>query len=82
MCQASVNRQENCRKCKQDTDSVQSTEIHTRKKLVMMETTISNFHKSFYISEIHKLAFHIPQIQIIGTNHCGESCQTEFKCRE
>ena len=47
-----------------------------------METTISTFHTSFYISEIHKLAFHIPYVQILGTNHCGDSRQTAFKHRE
>ena len=48
----------------------------------MMGTTISNFHTSFFILEIHKLAFHIPHVQIMGENHCGESRQTAFKCRE
>ena len=47
-----------------------------------METTISNFHTSFFISEIHKLEFNIPHVQILGTNHCGESRQTAFKRRE
>ena len=27
-----------------------------------METTISNFHTSFYIPEIHKLAFHLTHV--------------------
>ena len=44
-----------------------------------METTISNFHTSFFIPEIHKLAFHIPHVQILGTNHCGDSRRTAFK---
>ena len=44
-----------------------------------METTIYNFQTSVYMSEIQKLAFHIPHIQILGTNHCGDSRQTEFK---
>ena len=48
----------------------------------MMEKTISNFHTSFYIPAIQKLAFHIPNLQILGTNHCGDSFQTEFKHRE
>ena len=48
----------------------------------MMETTISNFHTSFFIPEIQKLAFHVPLVQILGTNNCGESCRTEFKLRE
>ena len=47
-----------------------------------METTISNFHTSLYITEIHKLAFHIPHVQILGKNHCGNSHQTAFKRRE
>ena len=47
-----------------------------------METTISNFHTSFYIPEIQKLEFHIPNIQILGTNNCSDSLQTAFKRRE
>ena len=53
-----------------------------RKELVMMETTIYNFHTSFYISAIQKLAFHIPHVQILGTNHCGDSHRTAFKRRK
>ena len=52
-------------KCQQDTASVKSTKINTRKELVIMETTISNFHISFYVLEIQKLAFHIPHVQIL-----------------
>ena len=48
----------------------------------MMETTISNFHTSFFIPEIQKLAFHITHVQILGTNQCGDSRQTEFKLRK
>ena len=60
--------------CQQDTASKQSTKIYNRKELVMMETTISNFRTSFYIPEVQKLAFHIPHVQILGTNNCGDSC--------
>ena len=48
----------------------------------MMETTISDFHTSFYIPTIHKLAFHMPHLLILGTNHCGELRRTAFKRRE
>ena len=48
----------------------------------MMETTIYNFHTSFYIPEIQKLAFHISHVQIMGNNHCGDSRRTAFKQRE
>ena len=47
-----------------------------------METTISDFHKSFYISAIQNLAFHLPHVRILGTNHCGEMRCTAFKQRE
>ena len=47
-----------------------------------METTISDFHKSFYIPAIHKLAFHLPHVRIRGTNHCGELRRTVFKRRD
>ena len=48
----------------------------------MREKTIYNFHISFYIPEIQKLAFHIPHVQILGTNHCGDSRQNAFKRQE
>ena len=48
----------------------------------MMETTISDFHTSFYIPDIQKLAFHLPHVRILGTNHCDELRRTAFKRRE
>ena len=48
----------------------------------MTETTISDFHTSFYILAIHKLAFHLSHVRILGTNHCGELRRTAFKQRE
>ena len=44
-----INWPKICQKCKQDCASEQTTKIYTRKYLVMMETTISNFHTSLYI---------------------------------
>ena len=66
------------RTCKHDYVSEQSTKIYTRKELVMMETTISNSHTSFFIPEIQKLEFHFTHVQILGTYQCGDSCQTAF----
>ena len=48
----------------------------------MMETTISDFSTSLYIPAIPKLAFHLPHVRILGTNHCGELRRTAFKRRE
>ena len=71
-----------CRVCKHDSVSEQPKKIYTRKELVMMETTISNFRTSLYVIEIQKLLFHLPHVQILVINHCGDSCQTEFKRHE
>ena len=45
----------------------------------MMETKISYFHTSFYIPDIQNLAFQLPHMRILGTNHCGEMQRTAFK---
>ena len=71
-----------CYICKQDSLPDKYTKIYTRKELVMMETTISDFHTGFYIPAIQKLAFHLPHVRILRTNHCGELRQTAFKRRE
>ena len=48
----------------------------------MMETTISDFHTSLYTPAIHKLAFNLPHVRILGKNNCGEMRRTAFKRRE
>ena len=48
----------------------------------MMETTLSDLHTSFYILAIQKLAFRLPHVRILGTNHCGEMRLAVFKGRE
>ena len=68
--------------CKQEYSSDNSTKIYTRKELVMMDKTISEFHTSFYILAIQKLDFHLPHVQILGKNHCGAMRHTAFKRRE
>ena len=68
-----------CSICKQEYSPNKSTEIYTRKELVTMETTISDFHTSFYIPAIQKLAFHLPHVRILEKNHCGELRCTAFK---
>ena len=48
----------------------------------MMETKIYDFCTNFYIPAIQKLAFHLPHVSILGTNHCGSMQRTAFKRRE
>ena len=67
---------------KQESSSDESTNIYTRKELDMMEKKSSDFCTSFYIPAIQKLAFYLPYLRILGTNHCGEMQCTAFKCRE
>ena len=45
----------------------------------MIETSISDFHKSFYIPPIQKLMYHMPHICILGKFHCVNTCSEEFK---
>ena len=71
-----------CYMCEQESLPDSSTKIYTRKELMMMETTISDFHTSFDITAIQKLSFHLPHVCILGTNHCGEMRRTSFKRRE
>ena len=48
----------------------------------MMETKKYYFHTSFYIPVIQKLAFRLPYVHILGTNHCGEMRHIAFKRHE
>ena len=65
--------------CKQESSPDKSTKIYTRKELVMMEKTISDFHTNFYIPAIQKLDSHLSHVRILGTNHSGEMQHTAFK---
>ena len=66
---------------KQESSSYEFRKIYTRKDIVTTETKIYDFHTSFYISDIQKLAFHLPHVLILGTNHGGEMRRTAFKQR-
>ena len=48
----------------------------------MMKTTISDFCTSFYIPAIQNVAFQIPHVRILGTNHYGKMWCTAFKYHE
>ena len=81
-CRITLKDKKMCYMCKQESLSDKSTKIYTRKELVMTETKISDFHTSFYIPAIQKLAFHLPDVRILGKNHFGEMRRTAFKRRE
>ena len=52
-----LTEKKSCRKCQQDTVSGKLTKIYTRKELVMMETTISNFRTSFIFQKFRSWRF-------------------------
>ena len=59
----------------------QPEKIYTRKELVAMKTSIADFHTSFYIPPIQKLAFHLPHVHVLGNNHCGNTHREAFNCQ-
>ena len=63
------------------TDAIVNAKRYTIKHIVMMESSIVEFHQVFYIPAIQKLAFHLPHLCIIGTNHCGNTYQEAFDRR-
>ena len=46
-----------------------------------METPIDEFHQQFHKQEIQKLTLHLKYLHILGTLHCVNSLQDEFKRR-
>ena len=71
-----------CYMCEQESLPESSTKIYTRKELVITDTPISDFHTSFYIPAIQNVAFYLPHVRILGTDHCGEIRCTSFKRHE
>ena len=76
-----LSEKEICSLCLCDTDSMPPVKLYTRKYLVMIETSISDLHRSFYIPEIQKLEFHPKHVWIIATHHCGNTHREAFKHR-
>ena len=74
-----LDEKKKCHLCLQDTSNVTPAKIYTRKGLVTMETSIADFHTSFYITAIQNITFHIPHVRILGTNHCGNTQREAFK---
>ena len=53
--------------------------LYTRKELVMMESITVDFHRDFYMTEIPKIEFHLPNVRILGTHHYVNTRQETFK---
>ena len=46
-----------------------------------METSISDLYENFYSPEIQNLVFHLPQVQILGTQHYSKGHCEAFEHR-
>ena len=58
--------------CKQESSSDKSTKIYTRKELLMMDTTISDFIPDTIFHPSKSWLCNLPHVCILGINHCGE----------
>ena len=56
-----------------------TAKVYILKVLVLLETSITEFHEIFCILEIQKMAFHLPHVRILGTHHCGKERREAFK---
>ena len=65
--------------CLQFFDSVPHAKLYTIKEIFMMETSFAYFCTIFYIPEIQNLALNFPHVQILGTNHFGNTHHEAFK---
>ena len=68
--------------CKQESSSDKSTKIYTRKELLMMDTTISDFIPDTIFHPSKSWLFNLPHVCILGINHCDEMRRTAFKRRK
>ena len=50
-----------------------SVKIYTRKDFVLFNENANTFHVKYYQPAIEKLAYHIPHVCILGTNHIGKT---------
>ena len=73
-----IDEKKSCPLCFQDPATVKPEKPNIRKELAMMESYIADLHTSFYIIAMQNTAFHLPHIQIIGTNHCGNTRREAF----
>ena len=62
-----------------ETSSTRTAKLYTRKVLVLLETSITQFNEKNYTPAIQKLAFHLPNVCILGTHHRGKEHHETFK---
>ena len=67
--------------CCTDISSVTHRKLYTKNYLVLLETSILDFHEKYNTPEIQKLVFYLPHMHILGIHHCGKELHEEFKCR-
>ena len=61
-----------CSLCSTVPISYSTEKLYTQKELVLLETSVTEFHENLYISAIKKLVFNFPHVRILGTHRCGK----------
>ena len=74
-----LNEKKRCQFFKATSDSKVTTNLYTIKDILVMDASIVDFLKRFYIPAIHKLSLHLPHIHIIVTHRCSNTRQEVFK---
>ena len=55
--------------CCTDISSVTYRKLYTKNYLVLLETSILDFHEKYNTPEIQKLVFYLPHVRILGTHN-------------
>ena len=76
---ASIKYSTECSMCFTIPSTATTEKVYTGKDRMLLQTSITEFHEKFNITEIQKLAFHFPHVHILGTYHCGKEHHKEFK---
>ena len=60
---------------------IQLNKVYTRTELVLLETSIAEYHKKVYMPAIQKMEFYFPYLRILVTHHSGKKNYEVFKYR-
>ena len=72
---------QDCTECLKESNKMLQGNLSKRKHLVLLNNSISKFHKKYYKAAIHRLAFHLPHVMILGKNHCAKLRREAFEER-
>ena len=75
------NENKQYRLCETTTNLIVNKKLYARKNIVIMDTSILEFHQNVYIPAIQKLSLHLTYVHFLGTNYCRNSHQETSNSR-